>query len=67
MQKFVSGNDQEDCGDVVAETVFASEEIEEFTLENKSARFAVSDAEIMESRTISSCVWSTQRMQSEGR
>jgi hypothetical protein len=32
----------------VAETVFASEEIEEFALEDESARFAVRDAKVME-------------------
>jgi len=31
----------------VAETVFASEEIEEFALEDESARFAVRDTEVM--------------------
>jgi hypothetical protein len=32
----------------VAETIFAGEEIKEFALEDESARFAVSDAELME-------------------
>jgi hypothetical protein len=32
----------------VAETVFASEEIKEFALEDESAGFAVRDAEVME-------------------
>ena len=47
IQKFVVGNNQKGCGDVVAETVFAGEEIEEFTLEAEPARFAVGDAEVM--------------------
>ena len=47
-QKFVSRDDQEDGGDVVAETVFASEKVKEFALEDEPARFAVRDAEVME-------------------
>lgn len=38
-QKLVPGDHQENGSDIVAETVFASEQIEKLALENASARF----------------------------
>ena len=40
-QKFVAGDDQEDCRDVVAETIFASEKVEELSLVDTPAGFAL--------------------------
>lgn len=47
-QKFESGDDQEEGGDVVAEAVFAGKQIKEFPLIDIAARFAPGHAVIAE-------------------
>lgn len=47
-QKLVASDDQEEGSNVVAEAVFASEQVEKFAFEDETAGLAVRDAEFME-------------------
>jgi hypothetical protein len=45
-QQLIPGNDQENCGNVVAEAVFTSKKIEEFSLVDTLADFTLADTKI---------------------